>query len=301
MIGILSALFSCNSYKVVEKQIHKKMDSAGMELKLKEISGDIIEYWDNESDMPVIVLVHGFGATTMYQWYRQIDELQEKYRVVMPNLFHFGKSVPGSEKFQIDDQVDMVHALLKELNISEYIICGVSYGGLVSLELANKFPSEVNKIILFDTPIKFMKASDIHDVCAYFDVNSVEELFVPEHHRGLKKLMYLASGKKSIVPAFMLKGFYEKNYARNFSDKRKLMSALLSGLEEFSKREYKVTVPTLIVWGEHDKVVPLERGRVLSNYLGDNAEFHVINDAAHMPNVSHYKEFNQILTDFLIR
>ncbi len=244
-------------------------------------------------------MVHGFGATTKYQWYKQVDELQDRYRIVMPNLFHFGKSVPGSDKFKIEDQVELVHSLLNKLNISKYILCGVSYGGLVSIELANNYHDEIEKLILFDTPIKFMKEDDIQNVCSYFDVDSVEELFVPDHHRGLKKLMYLASGKKSIVPAFMLKGFYEMNYARNFKDKRMLMSTLLSGLEEFAKREYKINVPTLIIWGENDKVVPVERGRVLSNYIGDNATFYIIQDAAHMPNDSHEKEFNKVLIQFL--
>ena len=49
------------------------MTSASLKLNKKVINGDTIEYWDNETDKPALVLVHGFGATTRFQWFKQVE------------------------------------------------------------------------------------------------------------------------------------------------------------------------------------------------------------------------------------
>ena len=65
----LLTLFSCDIYKVANKHIDKKMEDASLKLKTAIVEGDTIEYWDNELDKPVLLLVHGFGASTKFQWF----------------------------------------------------------------------------------------------------------------------------------------------------------------------------------------------------------------------------------------
>ncbi len=301
MAAILSSGFiACNMYKIAERHIGRKMDNASMQLHLEIIQGDTVEYWDNHADKPVILLVHGFGATTKYQWFKQVEWLSEHYRVVMPNLFYFGNTRPGVDRYTVADQVELVHHLVQHLEITNYTICGVSYGGLIAFEMASKHPEGIDRMIAFDTPVKFMQQSDIESTCRFFDVPSVEELFVPGDPKGLKKLMYLASMKKSIVPAKWMTAFYEALYARDLEDKRALMTALLAGLEEYSEREYKLTIPILLIWGDNDPVVPLERGKMLQEHVGSNARFEIIHKGAHMPNMTKSKKFNKIFREFLV-
>lgn len=286
-------------YYMADRLTAKAMKRASLKLNTVKVDGDSIEYWDNQAAKPVILLIHGFGGTTKYQWYKQVELLKDDYRIIAPNLFHFGNSHPGTDKFELHDQVEMVHNLLSHLEIEKYIVCGVSYGGLIGMELANKYKDEIEKLIVFDTPVKYLSRKDLDVVCNTFDVDSIQTLFVPKNAKGLKKLMFLALGKKSMVPSMWFSKFYKEVYKKNIEDKRRLINTLIENLEEYSAHNYEIAVPTLILWGSNDDVIPANRGLMLKNHIGDNAEYHLIDGAAHMPNLTNTKEFNEILNNFL--
>ena len=275
------------------------MESASMQIEQKVIKGDTVEYWDSQSDKPPIMLVHGFGATTRFQWFKQVEMLSKHYRVILPNLLHFGNSFPSEEKFSLENQIELVSNLADELDLNNFVLGGVSYGGIVSIEYANRNPNRIEKLIIIASPIKFLFASDIKNVCETFKVSSVEELFAPSNPKGLKKLWYLSSSKKSIIPAFMFKEFHKKMYVGDLGNKRSLMRSLLNDMNEYAKHEYSLEMPILLVWGSNDMVVPAERGKMLHDYLGDNSDFHVIFKGGHMVNLNKTKEFNKILGRFL--
>lgn len=263
-------------------------------------AGDSIEYWDSgDTTRPVMLLVHGFGATTKYQWFKQVKMLSKKYRVIAPNLNYFGKTVPFETNYTVQGQVEMLERFTRELGIDSLTLFGVSYGGLVSTEFAERNKDKIQKLLLFDTPVKFADSADISEVNDYFNSPSIEELFVPSKPEGLNKLMLLATGKKRRIPAGLLKKFHAKSYAYNEKDKRALISSLLADMNLYASREYDLQMPILLIWGEEDRVVSVDRGRELAEYLGENVEFHVIKKAAHMPNMTHAKEFNRYVSDFL--
>lgn len=302
LIFIPSMFFSCSIYKIADNFTSNKMVIASMTLNKEILHGDTIEYWDNkEYDKPAIILIHGFGATTKYQWYKQVEILKKDYRVVIPNLFHFGSSRPGSNKFKIQDQVDMVQNLLGYLEIERYVVCGVSYGGLIAIELANQNKEKLDKLIIFDTPVKYIYQTDIAAVCKTFNSESLHEMFAPSDAKGLKRLIFISTGKYSYVPASWFREMHKAHYLSNLDDKRALITSVLGEINVYANREYKINAPTLIIWGSNDELFPAERGKMLSDYLGENAEFHVIKNGAHMPNIIKSKQFNKLLLEFLKR
>lgn len=293
------SFISCNVYKIAEKQIEKKMDRASLECITETIDEDIVEYWDSKSDKPAILLIHGFGASTKYQWFEQVEYLSLNYRVIMPNLLYFGNTRPGSRRYEISDQVALVCNLMNHLGIDKYTVCGVSYGGLITMELAVQNQEKIDKVIAFDAPVKYIQPSDIIAVKNTFEVETIEELFAPSGPKGLKKLMYLATMKKSIIPASWLTEFYEDLYGKNLEDKRMLMTSLLSSLEEYTSHNYKLKMPVLLIWGSNDRVVPVRTGVLLQEHIGKNAELVIIKNGAHMPSMTKTKKFNKVLKEFL--
>lgn len=308
MLKILSitalavTLLSCNTFKIAERHLDKKMEKSDLtkSIWINSEVGDTVEYWDNKKmDKPVLVLVHGFGASTKYQWAKQVKVLTENYRLILPNLYQFGNTKPGSEKCGVEDQVDLVHSLIEFLELREYSLMGVSYGGLIGIELANEYQSEIDKLIILDAPIKYMDSTDINTVTAYFNATSIEELFVPSAPEGLKTLLFLATGKKSHLPKGAFKSFHEEVYLKNLDEMRSLITEMMGSLEEYQERKYELEMPILLIWGEGDKVIPAGRGRKLKEHLGENASFHSIKKTAHMPNMTKHKEFNALLLEFL--
>jgi len=293
---------SCSIYKIADNFTSNKMKRASMVLNKEIIQGDTIEYWDNKQyDKPAVLLIHGFGATTKYQWFKQVKILKKDYRVVIPNLFHFGNSKPGSKKFKIQDQVDMLQNLLAHLEIEKYVVCGVSYGGLIAIELANQNKEKLEKLIIFDTPVKFIYETDIAVVCKTFNSENLHDIFAPSDAKGLKKLMCITTGKYSYIPANSLREMHKAHYLSNLDDKRALITSILGEIKVYANREYEINAPTLVIWGSNDELFPPERGKMLSDYLGGNAEFYVIKNGGHMPNVIKAKQFNKLFLEFLER
>lgn len=296
---LMFSFVSCNVYKMAEKHIGKKMTGASLNCYKEVVEGDSIEYWDTKSDKPVMLLIHGFGASTKYQWYKQVEYLAKNYRVIMPNLLYFGATRPDNPRYDISDQVTLVNNLMNHLGINKYTVCGVSYGGLITMELAVQNQEKIVKVIAFDAPVKFIQAADIVNVKNKFEVETIEELFAPIGPKGLKKLMYLATMKKSIVPASWLQEFYDNLYGVDLDHKRKLMTHLLAKTEEYTTHDYKLTIPVLLIWGSNDAVVPVRTGVMLQDHIGDNAQLEIVKNGAHMPNMAKKRKFDKIVKKFL--
>lgn len=298
----LILLASCSTFKTIDSHMNRKMDKADLSKHqwVNLVTQDTIEYWDGGiSEKPVMVIVHGFGASTKYQWSKQVKMLSEHYRLVMPNLNCFGNTRLSEKRYRVGDQIQVVNDLLTHLELTEFTLMGVSYGGLISAELAQNQSYEIQRTIIFDAPIKYMDESDLENVKNSFEVESIEELFVPSHPEGLKKLLYLATGKKSHIPTSMLKEFHKNKYAVNSEDKRKLITHLLMDMELFQKSEYEFQMPVLLIWGENDLVVSTDVAQKLRKDWGQNVRLEIIDGAAHMPNLTHARKFNRIVSDFL--
>ena len=167
--------------------------------------------------------------------------------------------------------------------------------------MANQNKEKLDKMIIFDTPVKYIYETDIAMVCKTFNSESLHEIFAPSDAKGLKKLMCITTGKYSYVPANSLRKMHKAHYLSNLDDKRALITSILGEIKVYANREYEINAPTLIIWGSNDELFPAERGKMLSDYLGENAEFHVIKNGAHMPNVIKAKQFNKLFLEFLIR
>lgn len=298
---IAMGFISCSTYKIAESHLNRKMEKAQLSLYFETMpSGAKIEYWDSkDTTKPALLLVHGFGASTKYQWYKQVKLLTRKYRVIAPNLNYFGRTTPAETDYSVAAQVTTIETLLTHLEIDTCTVMGVSYGGLVSAELVKETTRTIPEIVLFDTPTKFADSTDILQVKGYFNASSIEELFAPTKPEGLNKLLFLATGKNRNIPSMFLEEFHEKSYAYNLEDKRKLISKLLEDMAFFQNQEYAFDMPLLLIWGSEDKVVPLRTGEQLAEYFGENARLKTIEGAAHMPNMTHTRDFNTYVEIFL--
>src|SRR6476661_9172829 len=100
---------------------------------------------------PPVVLLHGGGpgASGLSNFSRNIDALAEHFRVIVPDLPGYGRSVKGVDQ---DDPfgylADMIRGLLDELGIDTAHLIGNSYGGAAALRLALDTPRRVGRLVL---------------------------------------------------------------------------------------------------------------------------------------------------------
>ena len=258
-----------------------------------------IAYWDSENDKPVLILLHGFGASTEFQWYKQANEFSKQYRVILPNLLYFGESSSQTPDFSVASQVKAIQELIDKLGLRSFNLGGVSYGGLIAAELANVEKDKIKKLVIIDAPLKFFTREDNKAVLQNYNVASYEELLVPSDYKKLKRLLNVAYQNPPLAPDFGLKSFYKHSVLIHAKEQRELIRSLATQQTEYVQHDYIFDFPVLLLWGENDKLIPLHVGNELKEYFGKNSELKVIPNTAHMPILEDPKSANKIILEFL--
>lgn len=292
-------LSSCSIYNIANHHVSGKLLNGGLRLREAHLAGYSIRYWDSGKDKPVLVLLHGFGPPTQFQWYKQISALTDDYRLILPNLLYFGGSTADSACYSVADQVKAMQALPDSLGVEKYALCGVSFGGLVAAELALADQNKIEKLILVDAPVKFFTEEDLKPLYKKYNAETPSELLVPRDHRMLKEMLNIAYKHPPKFPLWMFKNVYRKMVLPNMEDRKCVLETLLDEQSKYANRTYRYPFPVLLVWGEEDSLIPLHVGRSLEKHIGPGTRLEVIPNTAHMPNLETPKRFNRLVRSFL--
>ncbi|GLJ12035.1 hypothetical protein SUGI_0182530 [Cryptomeria japonica] len=248
---------------------------------------------------PTLVLIHGFGANAMWQWYLQIRPLLHNFNVYVPDLVFFGKSYfTGNERSEFF-QAESVMKLLKQLGVTRFHLGGISYGGFVAYRLAHLFPDSVEKVVIISSGV-CMVYEDKDELFKNNDSLVVADILLPKTPDHLRLLMKFSLNRPpTMVPSFILQDFINVMYTEQRERKVELLQHVA-----FSK-EGAPPLPvlnqeTLIIWGADDLVFPLELGHRLKRHLGDKAKLVVLKEAGHAVQLESPHEFNNVIKTFLI-
>jgi pimeloyl-ACP methyl ester carboxylesterase len=224
-------------------------------------------YFAHEADdlsRPPVILIHGAGGHHLF-WSAQLRR--------MPNQRIFAIDLPGHGKSEgigfhtIDDYTWEIIAFIKALRLNAAVLAGHSMGGAIALNAAIRFPRHVLGLCLIGcgprlrvAPAILQGVSDPSTFEAAIRM-IMDNSFSPHTDPGLKEA---AAQRLSETRPSVLYGDFQACDAYNVSD-------LLS----------KIEIPTFILSGAYDKMVPLKS----SEFLRDNiagARMEVLSDAGHM-------------------
>ncbi|KAK8702921.1 hypothetical protein V6N13_021255 [Hibiscus sabdariffa] len=179
-------------------------------------------------------------------------------------------------------------------------VVGISYGGFVGYSMAAQFKERVEKLVLCCAGV-CLEEKDMED--GMFKVKSVDEavdILLPQTPDKLRELMKISFYKPTQrVPSCFLNDFIRVMCTEYFQEKKELILALHKD-RKFSDLP-NIAQPTVIIWGEHDQIFPLELGYRLKRHLGDNAELVIIKNAGHAINVEKPKELYKHLKSVLVQ
>lgn len=259
--------------------------------KFTNVNGYTIRYLDyGPPDGKTLILLHGIGASAE-RWSRVIPALSKYFHVIIPDIIGFGYSDKPAVEYTMEFFIDFFKVFLDNLSISKSSIIGSSFGGHVATEFAIRFNHMVEKLVLV-SPAGMMKTStptlDRYIMAALYPVY--------EHvYEAFREMAYDAESAVSeeIVMDFV-------NRMRLTNAKYAFMSTVL-GIRYAPKlngRLSNITVPTLLVWGEHDRMIPLQYAREYDEI--PKRELVVIKNCGHTPYVEKPMMFNKIVLKFLI-
>lgn len=211
---------------------------------INNVNVNYINYGNEKND--TVVLLHGWGQNI--EMMKPIgDNLSKEYNILIIDLPGYGSSDEPDFAWTVYDYVDMLHKLLDKLKIKNPILVGHSFGGKISLLYASMY--NVKKLVLFGSPFK------------------------KEVQKASLKLKVLKTLKK--VPVInKLEGFAKKHIgSTDYRNASPIMREILVGTVNLDIEEdvKKITCSTLIIWGELDEAVPLDRAYDLEKLINDSA------------------------------
>ena len=255
--------------------------------RLGPIEAPVKLYYQEEGNGPPLLLIHGFGAST-FTWRHVAPELAKTHRVIAVDLKGFGQSdKPFDGRYSVFDQAELLAQLIEDKDLRNLTLVGHSFGGgialLLALEANRRLEGRISRLVLLDT---IAYPQHIPVFFRLLDVPLVSQLgvrMVPPsvQTRVALRIAYLDDSKidpeEVEIYAAPLKTAAGKHAIIHSA--RQIMP---EGIAELSERYKTIELPTLILWCDHDRIVPLEVGLRLRRTL-PNSTLRLVEDCGHMP------------------
>lgn len=258
-----------------------------------EVNGIHI-YYEMHGEGDPLILIMGLRRNAEW-WYRQIPDLSKNFKLLIFDNRGAGRSDKPKIDYSIRLFADDTAELMKSLDIAKAHVLGVSMGGYVAQELAINYPEMVRSLVLGCTGAggqsAVMMSSDRLKKFTDIDGLSPEEIlkkdmdiyfsdqFVKEHPEEIKKFIEISLRYYQPPDAF------ERQFA-----------ACLK--HDTLHRLGRITVPTLIMSGDDDFLVPPENSRILKNLI-PHAKLIFLEGKRHCFFIEEAERFNQEVVSFL--
>lgn len=264
---------------------------ASVRPELIRIAARQVRIWRNTSspERPNLVLLHGGFGDAQWHWHTVWEPLADSFNLAAPDLPRFGSTVelPNASFAELIEWLARVQELV---GMGQAVLVGNSFGAAFARLYAAAHPERVTHLIL---------------------VNGGQIPRVPGFARGIMQLPVLA-------PMFELirrQTFTENGVRRAFADPALATPEVVRASQEASHGFVQLMrhvglsnspaaetphMPTLLIWGERDKLAPLARAHELAADLPD-AELAVIKSAGHLPQLEDPASFVKIVCDFAAR
>jgi pimeloyl-ACP methyl ester carboxylesterase len=249
----------------------------------------------------MVVLVHGFSVPS-YIWDPTFSTLAEAgLRALRYDLYGRGRSARPPGPYDADLFDRQLLGLLNALDVTGPVhLVGLSMGGPICATFAQRHPQRVRRLALID-PAGLPQATPL--AARLLLAPFLGELFMAL--LGERKLV--SSQARDFydprkMPAAYLQAYREQ--LRVPGTRRALLSTLRAGFLSASQAAYaalgRMGLPTLLIWGRHDRTVPFQLSQRLLELI-PQAQFHPIDEAGHLPHYEHPERVNRLLIDFLRR
>lgn len=259
-----------------------------------EVEGHRLHYWDSgDSNKPVLVLLHGFGASKE-NWSYLTPLLRSQYRILAPDLPGFGNSTYRSEEcYRVDTQARRIATWLRQLGMTQVHLAGSSMGGAIAALIAARHPSLVAGLCLMNAagaPAKrismleagilggqnFLVAKNFHETRRLFQV-----CFHPDK-RALGTLF-------SLLMASDMRHRSLVNHA--------IFADLVSSLDSAYASLSAIAAPTLVLWGDSDQVLDVTCVDAFTEQI-QHARAMVMPEVGHLPMLEKPRETALVLQAF---
>jgi pimeloyl-ACP methyl ester carboxylesterase len=247
---------------------------------------------------PNLVLLHGLGASS-FSWRHNRAHLARHFRVITPDLPGHGRSpAPLDGDYRVEALLRGVLNFLDWHGVTTAVLGGNSLGGGLSLLAARERPAQVTALVLLAPAAAMPRVP-----AAFYPLrlpllgHAIAVLLGPWFLPWFMRLVYYHPAR--LIPEAA------PGYAAPYRDWRRRLALRqicrqlqVRPLGEIAALARRLTQPTLIIWGEADRILPAAQGQWLKQHL-PRAEFHLLPAVGHAPQEEAPAAVNKIIIDFL--
>ncbi len=250
--------------------------------------------FDDVGPGPVVVLIHGFPLDRT-MWEAQLTEVGSIYRIIAPDLRGFGETAVPDGVYTVDLMADDVIETLDALNLTDPVVLGgLSMGGYVAMSLVLRYPDRFRALMLMDT----RTAGDSEGTARVR-----EDLARAVERSGKPDAVVEAMLPVLFAPAMHTKHpeVVARVRERMLGQSPLALASTLRGLAVRPDRSAdlaKIAVPTLVLAGEEDQVIPADETRRLAEVI-PGARLVTIPEAGHLAPMENKVAANAAILDFL--
>ncbi len=228
-----------------------------------------------------IVLVHG-TSDSLHTWDGWAAALGGRHRVIRFDLTGFGLTGPNAENdYSIPRYVRQVEAVLDHLGVQRVVLGGNSLGGHVAWAAALAMPQRVVRLVLVDAGGYAVPPQEVPAALRLARVPGLRRVLEHVLPRGLvmASVRNVYGDPSKVTPA-LVDRYYDM--ALREGNRRALGYRVALGLVDESARIRSVAVPTLILWGGRDRLIPLQSGQQFARDVA-RSTLVVFDDLGHLP------------------
>lgn len=266
-----------------------------------EVDGATVHFQEfGDKANPTLILIHGYTAST-YVWNAVAPMLAaQKFHVIAVDLVGFGFSdKPAWFDYTITSQARIIERLMNRIGIGKATIVGSSYGGAVAATLALDYAERVEKLILvsavsndeaLDNPLlKIAVIPLLGEILAPFVIDSkiLSKSRMRESFASESQHLVTDERVEAVVRPLKAKDAHHSVLAsaRNWDANR------------IQEDAHLINQPTLLIWGEDDKIIPLSNGERLYDSIL-NSRLVILKHCGHLPHVEKSARFAALVSEF---
>ncbi|MEL7689294.1 alpha/beta hydrolase [Citromicrobium bathyomarinum] len=238
---------------------------------------------EGPKDAPAIILLHGSNAD-LHTWQPWVDALKGRYRVIRFDQVGHGLTGPDpNNDYSVANFVSDIDEVANKLGVETFVLGGNSMGGGHAVAYTLAHPDRVKGLILVDAsgaPITKKSKGNIGFTLARTPVvNRIMNYVTPRSM--IEKSLRETVSNQAIVTDAMVDRYWELlRYPGNRDATRRRFSGKWN---TFSPEQMvKITVPALVIWGDEDRLIPVEAGLWYDKYL-PNSRLVVYDGIGHLP------------------
>jgi pimeloyl-ACP methyl ester carboxylesterase len=251
-----------------------------------------------------VLLVHGLGDNAARDWSNIAPELAKKYHVIMIDLPGFGNTGHAKETlYTLKNYSQLLSVVSKKYSkMDKVILIGHSLGGAISLSFAHKNPEQIKQLILIDAAGILHRSIYVAHLATYKPKKLSGFPFAGLLNKALNSVNGLTVKAIELTDNFTsaqdLLMSNAKLRARLAKDNLTVRAAANLIATDFGEAIASIETPTLILWGDQDRIAPLRTGKLLNHHL-KNSALKVFTGVGHVPMTDVPKKVNSEILAWL--